>query len=82
MGHLKEEGLHHLYINGERVIRQFWGRGLLDEMTISVIPIVLGDGIPLFSPPMTQQTLRLISSWSFAGGVVNLHYDLRSCRVR
>jgi len=49
-GVLKKEGLHHIYIDGGRVIRQFWGRGLLDKMTISVIPIVLGDGIPLLLP--------------------------------
>lgn len=45
---LAAEGARRVDADGGVVIRQFLSAGLVDDLTISTIPIVLGDGIPLF----------------------------------
>jgi dihydrofolate reductase len=64
----------HLYIDGGMTIRSFITQGLLDELIISIIPILLGNGIPLFTE--MESTLTLIGSKSFDSGLVQLHYRL------
>jgi len=43
-------GFTSLYIDGGATIAEFLGAGLLDEMTITRVSALLGDGIPLFPP--------------------------------
>ncbi len=45
---LAAEGKRHLYVDGGRTIQSFLAEGLIDDVTITVIPILLGTGIPLF----------------------------------
>ncbi len=47
--------------------------GLIDEMWLLVNPVVIGDGIPLFSGVTQRHVLQLVSSRKF-GGVMALHY--------
>lgn len=42
-------GYHQLYIDGGATIQNFLKEDLIDEMTITTIPIILGGGIPLFA---------------------------------
>jgi len=67
---LAAEGARRVYVDGGIVIRQFLGVGLVDDLTISTIPIVLGDGIPLFAPGGEEQRLALVSSRAFPTGLV------------
>lgn len=46
---LKELGHQNLYIDGGTTIQGFLEEDLIDEMIITRIPVLLGDGIPLFS---------------------------------
>jgi len=49
-------GHHRLYIDGGKVIQSFLAEDMIDEMIITIIPVILGDGIPLFSKlPRTLQ---------------------------
>lgn len=48
----------------------------IDEVIISVIPILLGEGKKLFSPGYSKHKLKLISSQSFSKGLVQIHYQL------
>ena len=50
--------------------------GLIADMTISVLPILLGDGIPLFGGTARDQRLELSESRAFATGLVQLRYRL------
>ena len=43
------KGYYRLYIDGGRTIQSFLNEDLIDEMTITIIPYLLGAGIPLFS---------------------------------
>ena len=45
---LNRKGYHNLYIDGGKVIQSFLQEDLIDEMIITRIPVLLGEGIPLF----------------------------------
>jgi dihydrofolate reductase len=45
---LKAKNINNLYINGEKAVQSFLEKDLIDEMIISTISIILGEGIPLF----------------------------------
>jgi dihydrofolate reductase len=50
---------------------------LLDDLTISVVPVVLGDGIWLFQETRYERRLNLVGSEALAIGVVQLRYRLQ-----
>jgi len=61
-------------LGGGKLAASFIKAGLLTEIRVFIIPILLGDGIPLFSGVTTQQNLRLDGTKSFNNGVVELRY--------
>ncbi|MFK0572329.1 dihydrofolate reductase family protein [Endozoicomonas sp.] len=46
---LNARGLRNLYIDGGATIQQFLQWDMIDEMTITTVPLLLGEGIPLFA---------------------------------
>jgi dihydrofolate reductase len=71
---LRAQGAEHVYVDGGVVIRDFLAAGLLDEMTISVIPCLLGTGFPLFGGVKRESGLKLERVTTFDRGFVTLHY--------
>jgi dihydrofolate reductase len=47
---------------------------LIDEFYISIIPVLLGEGISLFKNGYPEKKLKLVSSKSFPKGLVQMHY--------
>ena len=45
---LAQRGYHNLYIDGGRTIQSFLAEDMIDTMIITKVPVLLGDGIPLF----------------------------------
>lgn len=62
---------------GAQVVRLLLEKQLIDELIISVIPMLLGDGKKLFDPLYPEQDLDLINSKSFSSGLVQLHYAVK-----
>jgi dihydrofolate reductase len=48
LNHLEAKGIKNLYIDGGKTIQSFLKEDLIDEMIITTVPILLGEGIPLF----------------------------------
>jgi dihydrofolate reductase len=67
-------GAGHVYADGGAVISQLLAADRVDDLTVSVIPIVLGDGIRLFQGPLPERALVLVSARSFRSGLVQLRY--------
>ena len=62
---------------GGDVITQFIDLDLLDELNIAVIPILLGDGVPLFGKFSNLKKLRLTECKKFEkSGIAALKYEL------
>jgi dihydrofolate reductase len=63
-----------IYVDGGVLIRQFMATGLIDELTVTIVPVVLGAGSPLFAGLPVRRRLRLVGSRSYASGLVSLDY--------
>jgi dihydrofolate reductase len=64
-------------VGGGNVASQFAGAGLLDEVQVTVVPVVLGTGKPLFDDRLPGGPMRLRSARTFDTGMVELRYDVR-----
>lgn len=73
---LYREGVKHIWVDGGSTISQFLDLQLVDEMTLSVIPIVLGSGLPLFHTIGKEIPCRLVSSQSYRSGLIQQHYEI------
>lgn len=79
---LENQGARHLYIDGGQTIQQFLDDGLIQELTITTIPVLLGSGIPLFGPLEADIQLRHTQTRSFASGLVQSRYTVVGTRAR
>jgi dihydrofolate reductase len=61
-------------VGGAALVSAFRKLGLIDEYILSVHPMLLGDGIPLFERPLPREGLRLQGVDSFESGLVQLRY--------
>ena len=71
---LTERGMKHLYIDGGITIQRFLEAGLIQRMTITRIPILLGSGIPLFGPLSHDIKFEHVATRSFPSGIVQSEY--------
>lgn len=72
-----QKGKHIWMMGGASIIASFLDCGEIDEFSIHVIPVMIGEGIPLVAPRHRNVPLELISVRSFLDGVVHLHYTVR-----
>lgn len=75
---LAKEGKKHLYIDGGITIQRFLEARLINELTITVIPILLGSGIPLFDNGGKEQPLELIEVFTSDNGSVQKRFRIKS----
>jgi dihydrofolate reductase len=61
-------------MGGGEIIASFLDEEEIDEFSMHVIPIFIGDGIPLIKPQHRSIPLKLLSTRKFPDGVVHLHY--------
>ena len=71
---IHREGSFELYIDGGMTIQSFLNRDLVDEITITTIPVLIGKGIPLFGPLKDILTFRCVKSESYGNGLVQNVY--------
>jgi dihydrofolate reductase len=74
---LGRDGARRVYVDGGAVVSQFLAAGLLDELTVSILPVVLGAGIPLFQGTGPERWLSLRSHQAWPSGLVQLRYERR-----
>jgi len=61
-------------MGGGEIIGAFLDEGEIDEFSIHVIPVLIGEGIPLIQPRQRTVPLKLLSTKKFPDGVVQLNY--------
>jgi len=71
-----EPGKNIWLMGGGDVIGSFLDAGAIDEFIITVVPVFIGEGIPLLGPRHRQAELRLLRVEKFPDGCVQLHYDV------
>jgi dihydrofolate reductase len=64
-------------VGGGNVASQFADAGLLDDLLVTVVPVVLGEGKPLFDRRLPGGPLQLTGTSAFQTGMVELRYELQ-----
>ncbi|GHE30484.1 diacylglycerol kinase [Sphingobacterium griseoflavum] len=73
---LKSENGKHIYCDGgAEVINELLRRDAIDEIIISVVPVLLGNGTRLFNAGRPEQTLEFVMAKTFDSGLIQLHYE-------
>lgn len=63
-------------VGGADTLKSFLNQELVHEIIVSFIPLLLGDGIPLFQPGIPERKLILLSTETFPNGLLQVHYRL------
>jgi len=71
----KKRGKNIWMMGGGEIVGSFLDEGEIDEFDIRVVPILIGEGIPLIQPRHRLIRLKLLSSKEFSDGVVGLRYQ-------
>lgn len=74
---LEARGFKHLYIDGGITVQRFLRAGLINRMILSRLPVLIGQGIPLFGSLPRDIQWRLVSTKSYPGGMVQSEYEIR-----
>jgi len=73
---LAATGARNLYIDGGITIQRFLRAGLVQRLIITRVPVLIGEGIPLFSTLPHDIHLRHISTKSYPSGLVSSEYRI------
>lgn len=74
---LAEEGWKRVYVDGGQIVQSFLKEGLIDDMVVTFIPILIGEGIRLFGKTDGDVNLKLVASQAFpSSGMVQNHYKV------
>jgi dihydrofolate reductase len=71
---LAAEGVRSVYLDGGQAVRQGLREGLVDRLTLNVVPAVLGQGRPLFGADVPAGRWRLVQSRGYPTGLVQSRY--------
>jgi dihydrofolate reductase len=74
---LENRGWQAAYVDGGTVIQSFLRAGLIEDMVISRIPVLIGEGIPLFGPLAQDLVLVHEETRSFPSGMVQSRYRVK-----
>lgn len=77
LGLKKEQGKNIFCDGGAEIVNELLKEKLIDEMIISIVPTLVGNGIRLFKNGRPEQEFELLSSKSFDTGLVQSHYKLK-----
>jgi dihydrofolate reductase len=73
---LAATGANHLYIDGGITIQNFLRAGLIQRLTITRVPVLIGEGIPLFASLPHDIHLRHIATRHYPSGLVTSEYEV------
>lgn len=73
---LAAKGARHLYVDGGITVQGFLRAGLIQRIIITRVPVLIGDGLPLFGTLPHDVQLRHVQTRQFAGGLVTSEYQV------
>ena len=71
---LNARGFKHLYVDGGITVQRFLEAGLIQRLTITRVPVLIGTGIPLFGPVSRDIRLTHIATQEYPSGLVTSEY--------
>jgi dihydrofolate reductase len=76
MATLAGQNVRRVYVDGGRLVQSFLRDGLVADLVVTTVPVLIGSGRPLFGTLAHDIDLKLVSSRSFASGLVQSTYRL------
>lgn len=76
VSNLAARGARHLYVDGGITVQRFLREGLIDRLVITRVPVLIGDGIPLFGSLSKDVQLRHVATRSYPSGLVQSEYEV------
>jgi dihydrofolate reductase len=73
---LAATGAHNLYVDGGITIQRFLRAGLIQRLIITRVPVLIGEGIPLFGSLSHDTQLRHVATRHYQSGLVQSEYDV------
>jgi riboflavin biosynthesis pyrimidine reductase len=73
---LAARGIRHVYVDGGITIQGFLRAGLVQRLIITRVPVLIGDGIPLFGTLPRDVRLRHVSTQHYPSGLVKSEYQV------
>jgi dihydrofolate reductase len=73
---LNARGFHHLYIDGGVTIQEFLRAGQIQRLIITRVPVLIGQGVPLFGSILHDIKLKHIETKTYASGLVKTEYEV------
>jgi len=75
---LAASGAHHLYVDGGVTIQGFLRAGLIERLIITRVPVLIGEGVPLFGALPGDIRLRHVATRHYPSGLVQSEYHVAS----
>lgn len=73
---LEARGIRHIYVDGGITIQRFLRAGLIQRLIITRIPVLIGQGIPLFGALDSDIRLNHVATRHYASGLVQSEYEV------
>jgi len=74
---LDRRGIQHAYVDGGITIQRFLRAGLIQRLIVTRVPVLIGEGIPLFGPLPRDIVLEHVATRQYASGLVQSEYRVR-----
>lgn len=71
----KKKGKDIWLIGGGELAREFLKEDLVDELYLGIVPVLIGEGIPLFAAGFPQREFTLTERKAYSGGLIALKYE-------
>jgi dihydrofolate reductase len=75
---LGASGVQHIYVDGGITIQRFLRAGMIHRLTITRVPVLIGEGIPLFGSLLGDLRLRHVATQHYPSGLVKSEYEVIS----
>ena len=73
-GALQARGFKHVYVDGGITVQGFLSAGLVTRIVVTHVPVLIGEGIPLFGPLPSDIPLELVNVGRISNGLVTAEY--------
>lgn len=73
---LENDGARNVYVDGGKTVRTFLAAGLIRTLTLTRVPVLIGEGKPLFGALPADIRLQLDEVKTFGGGAVQTRYTV------
>ncbi len=73
---LTKRGFEHIYVDGGLTVQEFIRAGFIQRLIVTRVPVLIGDGIPLFGKLLHDIPLKHVNTRQFASGLVQSEYEI------